>query len=405
MFNLFSSKRTPANADTWVADEPIGAARLQPTPRVVTALFLAVLVSGALVAAGVQGFDGRMPSHEGALRRISVLLGWSQPQLSAARRSGLVDASQQPVSLEYVQEVAAALDPFQIRDLSPEDARKLNASVPIAQAPNPAARPFFVTPNDPNAYTRAVDCLAAAVYYEAAYESVDGQRAVAQVILNRLRHPAYPKTVCDVVFQGSERTTGCQFTFTCDGALARTPDPRRWAIARGIASAALNGYVTPQVGHATHYHANYVAPYWAPKLFKVATLGNHIFYRWQGAWGLPGAFRGQHAGFEPIVAKLGGLSSPAPQVELAMLLGLPVLAELEALVVEPSTEAAAPVVLAAAQFEVPAVEEAPSPAAAALVTEAPVALPKPVVVLGDPLRTASTSMPARRSRIAAPAGW
>jgi len=71
---------------------------------------------------------------------------------------------------------------------------------------------------------RALTCLTQAVYYEAASEPDGGQRAVAQVVLNRVAHPAYPKTVCGVVYQGSERSTGCQFTFTCDGALARMPN-------------------------------------------------------------------------------------------------------------------------------------------------------------------------------------
>ncbi|MFN5901342.1 MAG: cell wall hydrolase, partial [Novosphingobium sp.] len=69
--------------------------------------------------------------------------------------------------------------------------------------------------------SRALQCLAAAVYYEARSESDVGQRAVAQVVLNRVAHPSYPNTVCGVVYQGSERTTGCQFSFTCDGSLAK----------------------------------------------------------------------------------------------------------------------------------------------------------------------------------------
>jgi hypothetical protein len=161
---------------------------------------------------------------------------------------------------------------------------------------------------------RAVDCLTAAVYYEAAYESLDGQRAVAQVVLNRMRHPAYPKTVCGVVFQGSERTTGCQFTFTCDGSLKRTPSEAGWSRARQVAVAALNGYVMKRVGNATHYHAVYVAPYWSPNLVKVAAIGAHVFYRWTGGWGLPPAFSGSYAGAETEgfqIAALDGLGAGA----------------------------------------------------------------------------------------------
>ena len=119
----------------------------------------------------------------------------------------------------------------------------INAAVPVSTLPNPAARPFgiaFATPAD---RLRAVECLTAAVYYEAAVESTAGQQAVAQVVLNRVRHPAYPRTVCGVVFQGQERATGCQFTFTCDGALRRTPSAAGWARARRVAEEALAGKV------------------------------------------------------------------------------------------------------------------------------------------------------------------
>ena len=97
------------------------------------------------------------------------------------------------------------------------------------------------------------------------YEAGDdpaGQRAVAQVVLNRVRHPAFPKTVCGVVFEGQDRTTGCQFTFSCDGALTRwSPSPALWTAARQIATAALTGTVYRPVGYATHYHTDWVVPY------------------------------------------------------------------------------------------------------------------------------------------------
>ena len=142
--------------------------------------------------------------------------------------------------------------------------------------------------------TRAAECLTAAIYYEARSESDQGQRSVAQVVLNRVAHPSYPNTVCGVVYQGSERTTGCQFSFTCDGSLARQYDPVSWGAARARADQALKGYVFAPVGNATHYHANYVVPYWAPSLAKVRTVGTHIFYRWSGNLGLPRVFVTNH---------------------------------------------------------------------------------------------------------------
>lgn len=148
---------------------------------------------------------------------------------------------------------------------------------------------------EPRDSVAALDCMTAAVYYEAGYEPVTGQRAVAQVILNRLRHPAFPNTVCGVVYQGSERNTGCQFTFTCDGSLARHPSSAAWQRARAVAAAALGGYVETSVGHATHYHASYVLPYWAPKLTKLVTIGSHIFYQWAGDWSRPSVFSDRYA--------------------------------------------------------------------------------------------------------------
>ncbi len=156
---------------------------------------------------------------------------------------------------------------------------------------------------------RALHCLTQAIYYEAAREGLKGQQAVAQVVLNRMRHPAYPKSICGVVFQGSARSTGCQFTFTCDGSLRWRPEPVLWDQARRVAEKALAGYVDKQVGSATHYHARYVAPYWAPTLVKMTQVGQHIFYRWTGPWGEPPAFTGRYAGGEGFLSRaiLGGI--------------------------------------------------------------------------------------------------
>ena len=130
---------------------------------------------------------------------------------------------------------------------------------------------------------RAIRCMTAAIAYEAGFEPIDGQQAIAEVILNRVLDPAYPKTVCGVVFAGSERRTGCQFTFTCDGALGR-PLPRRVIeAARAVAIAALDARNPVRVGGATHYHADYVMPYWAPSLVRVGKIGTHIFYRRAGS--------------------------------------------------------------------------------------------------------------------------
>lgn len=182
------------------------------------------------------------------------------------------------------------------------DAERRNALIPILTQPVEQARRFLLAQTATGEPRNALRCLTQAVYYEAAYEPLEGRRAVAQVVLNRMRHPAYPKSVCGVVYQGSERVTGCQFSFTCDGALLRTPAAGPWREAEAVARAALAGYVEPSVGTATHYHADYVLPKWAFQLGKIAQLGRHIFYRFPGGWGRPAAFSGQYSGIERIPA-------------------------------------------------------------------------------------------------------
>jgi spore germination cell wall hydrolase CwlJ-like protein len=122
-------------------------------------------------------------------------------------------------------------------------------------------------------------CLAEAIYYEARSEGFSGQTAVAEVVLNRTRHRAYPDTVCGVVYQGSERTTGCQFTFTCDGSLAIPPYGRGWAQSQLVAEHALMGFAQPMTRRATHYHTTAVDPYWNDSLVRTRRIGTHIFYR------------------------------------------------------------------------------------------------------------------------------
>ena len=193
--------------------------------------------------------------------------------------------------------------PLIVRQLPPDQALKINQTIPLAGGPNPAAAPFAFSGNAA-ARKRALECLASAVYYEAGSQDDDGERAVAQVVLNRVRHPAFPASICSVVYEGSTRPTGCQFTFTCDGSLYRQPDLACWRRAYTVAQFALGGYVYAPVGYATHYHANYVVPYWAPTLSKNAIVGAHIFYRWAGDWGRPAAFTKNYSGREPDVAAL-----------------------------------------------------------------------------------------------------
>jgi hypothetical protein len=121
-----------------------------------------------------------------------------------------------------------------------------------------------------------LDCLSEAVYFEARGESAAGQAAVAQVVLNRARHPAYPKSVCGVVFQAGGNG-GCQFSFVCDGAMARPLEPVAWRRARTVATRALEGYVMTAVGRALNFHAADASPD-AQAGTTVARLGHHVFF-------------------------------------------------------------------------------------------------------------------------------
>jgi hypothetical protein len=138
--------------------------------------------------------------------------------------------------------------------------------------------------------SRELDCLTQAVYYEARGETPSGQAAVAQVVLNRARNPAFPKSVCGVVFQRAGATKGCQFSFACDGSTQRSREARAWRRAQTIASRALDGFVMAEVGSATHFHTLNVAPMWGPRLLRVAQVGMHVFYRFGGRAGAPAAF-------------------------------------------------------------------------------------------------------------------
>ena len=131
-------------------------------------------------------------------------------------------------------------------------------------------------------------CLATAIYFEARGESEKGQIAVAQVVLNRLKNPAYPNTICGVVYQNKNKRNRCQFSFACDGITDRISDKRSWAMSQALARRVLNDDRTlymADIGAATHYHATYVKPRWARSMKRMDKIGRHIFYKTKyGGW-------------------------------------------------------------------------------------------------------------------------
>lgn len=254
------------------------------------AVITALLVAGLILALalGLAG-NGRMPA-EGD---VSLLPG-------QAAQAPLLSA---PPSLDEM-----------------DQARARNAAVPFFAGPVTPAQPFRFdgTMTDRE---RARDCLALAAMAEAG-SGDGGQRAVVQVILNRVRHPAFAKTVCGVVFEGSQRATGCQFTFTCDGSLARQYGEAAWSAARRRADEALGGYVFPAIGTATHYHTDWVFPAWSPELVKLAQVDTHLFFRWPGYWGTAAALRVPYRGGEPdtgVFTAGEGAALPSPDPTFAPL--------------------------------------------------------------------------------------
>lgn len=203
--------------------------------------------------------------------------------------------------------------------IDPDDARTRNAADPFFAGKVQPAPPFRLTTMGAD-FDRARECLALAAMAEAG-PTDEGQRAVMQVILNRVRHPAFAKTVCGVVFEGAERHTGCQFSFTCDGSLARQYGKASWDAARARATAMLRGQVYAKVGNATHYHTDWVYPYWSPQLVKLTQVETHLFFRWPGFWGTPAAMRAPYRGGEPAMAGLlgGEVEAAAPMATFAPL--------------------------------------------------------------------------------------
>ena len=210
--------------------------------------------------------------------------------------------------LDYAMPPPAGTDPL-----------SQNAAIPFVSGELKPAPPYHFIGSSAD-LTNARDCLALAALAEAG-SSDPGQRAVIQVVLNRARHPAFASTVCGVVFEGSERATGCQFSFTCDGSLARQYDPASWNAARGRADQALKGYVFAPVGNATHYHTDWVFPWWSPKLHKIAQIETHLFLRWPGFWGSVKSWRKSYGGTEPSLAVL--MARPQVLAPITSLTDLP----------------------------------------------------------------------------------
>lgn len=159
------------------------------------------------------------------------------------------------------------------------------AAAPVSRYGLPAYSEDVTQPNysalvSAKNWNQEKKCLAEAVYFEARSETPAGQAAVAQVVLNRVRSGLYPTSICGVVYQNRHRHLACQFTFACEGKALRVTEPYAWAQAQRVADEVLEGKTyLAEVGGSTHYHANYVKPYWAKRLKRMDVIGRHIFYK------------------------------------------------------------------------------------------------------------------------------
>ncbi len=263
---------------------------------------LAVLTMSSV--SSVEARYQKVPGYRGS----SVTLTLAPPKPLATTDGALFgfaaplspDAAD-PYGAVPMPELAPAAVDFALPATPPAGLQATPFVMPTSVNTGAAAAPYVFASRNPTDSLRAAICLTTAIYYEAASESDDGQRAVAQVILNRVRHPAWPNTVCGVVYQGSDRP-GCQFSYACDGSMARRPSGAGWLRASRIARHALAGYVYAPVGLATFYHTPQVNPSWNKRLITTSVLGNHIFFRMPGAQGAPSAFSDRYVGGEPTPA-------------------------------------------------------------------------------------------------------
>lgn len=249
------------------------------------ALISAVLIgSGIGLGLGAAYLAGGMAraatDHARASRLAQAAIGgFSESVLQRSGDPGILriahayDPSEELIERERQATVLA--DRLERR--ADEDHPVPRAVLMRASYASPVAAPFHLAGALQS--SRELECLTQAVYFEARGEGSAGQAAVAQVVLNRVRSPAFPKTVCGVVFQGAARSHGCQFSFACNGSMRRGREYAAWSRAQSVADQALSGAVMAAVGDATHFHTTGVAPSWGPNLLRVAQVGLHVFYR------------------------------------------------------------------------------------------------------------------------------
>lgn len=289
---------TADQADTGTSRSADRLARIRPTTAAVLfGVVLGLVIGGAYL--GGQAAQATTLRVQAERLDSATSAGFTEEALAAA--AGGLDASALSIARRH--------DPYTVAGSAQRDRqaelltarletlrataqgtglRQINLTQAAFSGSERGALPFRMA-NTMDA-SRELDCLTQAAYYEARGEGREGMQAVAQVVLNRVRHSAFPMSVCGVVYQGAGRRTGCQFSFTCNGAMRGPVNRAAWDRARDVASKALSGTVFSPVGNATHFHTTAVAPVWRNTLVRVGQVGQHLFYRFGGRSGSRDSF-------------------------------------------------------------------------------------------------------------------
>ena len=373
-----------------------------------TLIALAVAVGLTTGGAYLVGGLARASMVHSQMERLalSASSGFSEPALQGAvKEPGALAIAREhdpytPAGTEqadHEDRVAAFSEALDARRAA--GAAQANLRLSEAESVNAVAPPRSIRLRGALDQSRDLECLTQAVYYEARGEGAEGEAAVAQVVLNRTHHPAFPKTVCGVVFQGAS-DGGCQFSFACDGSVRHHVESAAWRRAQTVAQRALHGFVMAEVGSATHFHVAALSPGWGPHLLKVAQVGAHVFYRF-GARGAqaPTAASSAHpteaAPAQPVYASLSLAplaSSVASTVANSVVDAAAAGAELVMAATAPKALAAAhPATPEAAAPHAPPVEPA-KPAAAAT---APASSASPPAAAPAAAATTASAAPAK----------
>ncbi|MBB5751952.1 cell wall hydrolase [Prosthecomicrobium pneumaticum] len=250
-------------------------------PVVVSAFTAGVLAREASVFDAAPGEAVALLLPKDATKAIAAVVRGKRGSAAAATPGAAVAETD---AIAYAPSDPAA-------DGAPFDALlgKPGTGAPMAIGKDGKRDHFWVTFPIPQAAKSKSEqrCLAEAIYFEARSEPIKGQLAVAQVVINRLKNPAYPATICGVVYQNRTMRNACQFSFACDGIKDRVTDRRAWSTAQTLARRVLfeNNWWSADVGSATHYHATYVRPRWARTMKKMQKIGRHVFYKtYGGGW-------------------------------------------------------------------------------------------------------------------------